>query len=62
MPTLHIRSKWKSKQISDVVIIVDYQNPTNVWSKGIVKDVYPLRDERIHVADMKTMVSLDNLF
>ncbi|XP_076660478.1 uncharacterized protein LOC143363834 [Halictus rubicundus] len=54
LPTLIPRTKWnrtaRPLAVGDLVIIIDYQTPRNVWKRGTVIDVYPSVDGEVRIA------------
>lgn len=58
LPELRPRRKWQKEerplQVGDLVLIVDPDSPRNVWPRGIVETVYPGKDGRIRVIDVRT--------
>ncbi|XP_063386121.1 uncharacterized protein LOC134672147 [Cydia fagiglandana] len=58
LPDLIPRTKWtqeqKPLQVGDFVLIVDPAAQRNVWMKGVIQQVYPGRDGRIRVVEVKT--------
>jgi transposase InsO family protein len=58
LPTLTKRVKWMKStetiKVDDIVIVVDDQAPRNTWNKGRVTAVFPGRDGRVRVAEIKT--------
>lgn len=58
LPELRPRKKWNEEQtplqVGDLVLIVDPNGPRNLWQKGLVVRVYPGKDGRIRVVDVKT--------
>jgi len=57
LPSLTKREKWnkiaKPIKVGDIVIVVDDQGPRNQWPKGKVVAVFPGKDGKIRVADVK---------
>ena len=57
-PSLGICKKWRGVgqeiSVGDVVIIVDDQLPRGSWPRGLVTVVFPGRDGKVQVADVKT--------
>lgn len=59
LPTLIKSSKWfrdsgeRAIQVGDVVIMVDPDGPRNLWQKAIVVNVYPAKDGRIRIVDVR---------
>lgn len=58
LPSLLPRKKWivesEPIKIGDVVLIVDNQSPRNTWLKGIIERVFPGRDDRVRVVEVRT--------
>jgi hypothetical protein len=58
MPNLNKRDKWtqdvRSVQVDDVVVVIDDQQPRNLWMKGIIFGVHPGADQVVRVVDVKT--------
>ena len=48
VPTLMLRSKWRTKgrqiKVGDVVLLVDFNVPRGKWELVLVKEVYPGTD------------------
>ncbi|XP_074031706.1 uncharacterized protein [Leptinotarsa decemlineata] len=57
LPSLIRRSKWhgdsKSVSVGDVVLMVDPNGPRNIWQRGIINEVYPAKDGKIRIVDVK---------
>lgn len=57
LPYLVKRSKWygdsRAIQKNDIVIIVDPSGPRNTWPKGRVLQIYPGKDGKVRVVDVK---------
>ena len=57
-PSLATRKNWRGVgqeiSVGDVVIIVDDQLPRGSWPRGLVTAVFPGRDGKVRVADVKT--------
>lgn len=57
LPEICRRSKWHNKTkpaaLSDVVIVVEPNNPKNAWKKGRITRVYPGDDGIIRAADVQ---------
>lgn len=58
LPSLICRKKWhqdhRNIKKGDVVLLNDPDRPRNIWPKGIVTEVYPAKDKRIRVVDVRT--------
>ena len=58
LPPLNRRTKWHQRtenlKIDDLVIIWDNQHPRNQWKRGIITALYPGKDGRVRVADVRT--------
>ncbi|CAG7816121.1 unnamed protein product [Allacma fusca] len=63
LPTLLRRKKWNREErplkVSDVVILTDDAMPRNSWTKGIVVAVFPGKDGRIRVVEVKTSTGVN---
>ena len=62
LPTLTKRGKWNQKQrnfaVGDVVLVVDPNQPRGQWKIGRVMEVYPVLDQLVRVAKIKTDVGI----
>ncbi|XP_063827161.1 uncharacterized protein LOC135076671 [Ostrinia nubilalis] len=58
LPTLIPRSKWhqerKPLKEGDLVFIADSDSPRNVWPRGIIAKVFPGKDGRVRVVEVRT--------
>jgi hypothetical protein len=58
LPDLIPRTKWTQEQnplqVGDFVFIVDPAAQRNVWLKGVIQRVFPGRDGRVRVVEVKT--------
>ncbi|XP_063534822.1 uncharacterized protein LOC134744834 [Cydia strobilella] len=58
LPELLPRRKWNNEQaplkVGDLVLVVDPGAPRNVWPKAVVQQVFPGRDGRIRLVEIKT--------
>lgn len=58
LPSINRRAQWHRErrdfQVDDLVVIWDEAAPRNQWRRGRVVAVYPWRDGRFRVADVKT--------
>ncbi|XP_063376819.1 uncharacterized protein LOC134664161 [Cydia fagiglandana] len=58
LPELLPRRKWNHEQtplkVGDLVLVVDPGAPRNVWPKAVVQQVFPGRDGRIRLVEIKT--------
>ena len=58
LPELLPRSKWQHDtepiRVGDVVIIVNYNFPRNLWLKGLVKETHPGTDGKTRIAKVHT--------
>eukprot|EP00117_Sycon_ciliatum_P017532 scpid35642/ scgid16489/ len=58
LPTLTRRTKWfkaaEPIKVNDVVVIADPQLARSCWPKGIVENVYPGKDGKIRIVDVRT--------
>lgn len=58
LPDLLPRKKWtqeqKPLQVGELVLIVDPDSPRNVWPRGIIQNVFPGRDGRVRLVELKT--------
>lgn len=58
LPEMLPRKKWnceqRSLQVGDCVFVVDPSMPRNVWPRGIVIGVYPGKDQRVRLVDVRT--------
>lgn len=58
LPTLVRRTKWhennKNLKIGDTVLIVDNNMPRNVWLRGKIMKLFPGKDNKVRVVDVKT--------
>ncbi|XP_021957208.1 uncharacterized protein LOC110853263 [Folsomia candida] len=62
LPTLTRREKWhqpaKPIKVGDLVLIVDDQAKRNTWERVRVEAVYPGKDHKVRVADIRTSKGL----
>lgn len=58
LPTILKVPKWskesKNVELGDIVIIVDSESPRNCWPKGKIEQIYPAKDGKVRVVDVKT--------
>ncbi|KAI5644783.1 pao retrotransposon peptidase domain-containing protein [Phthorimaea operculella] len=58
LPTLAPRRKWSQEgtqlKVGDVVFVADPSSPRGVWPKGVIQAVYPGKDGRVRVVDVRT--------
>lgn len=58
LPELLPRSKWNREQtplqVGDLVLVVDPGAPRNVWLKAVVQQVFPGKDGRIRLVEVRT--------
>lgn len=58
LPDLLPRKIWNQEQralrVGDLVLVVDPNNPRNVWPKGLIEEVCPGRDGRVRMVKIKT--------
>ncbi|KAL0821975.1 hypothetical protein ABMA28_005363 [Loxostege sticticalis] len=58
LPALLTRQRWQREgvqfKVGDLVVVVDPTSPRNHWPKGVVEVVYPGRDGRVRVVDVRT--------
>lgn len=58
LPTLTARSKWlqetRNIEVGEVVVLMDNQLPRNNWPLGRITAVYPGKDQKVRVVDIKT--------
>lgn len=58
LPDLLPRTKWQEErkplQVGDLVLVVDPNSPRNIWPKGLITQVFPGRDGRIRVVEVRT--------
>ncbi|KAL0881619.1 hypothetical protein ABMA27_001445 [Loxostege sticticalis] len=58
LPDLIPRAKWreerKSLQVGNLVFVVDPNTPRNTWSKGLVTRVFPGKDGRTRLVEVRT--------
>lgn len=61
-PDLLPRKKWNEEQtplqVGDLVLVVDPESPRNVWPKGVIQQVYPGKDGRTRVVEVKTKTGI----
>jgi transposase InsO family protein len=59
LPTLTKRTKWhhpcRPVEVDDIVIMVDDQAKRNTWEKGIITAIFPGKDGRVRVAEVRTI-------
>lgn len=57
LPYLVTRKKWHQESIAvklnDIVVIIDPNGPRNIWPKGRVIQLYPAKDGKIRIVDVK---------
>ncbi|XP_059053111.1 uncharacterized protein LOC131847549 [Achroia grisella] len=62
LPDLIPRRKWQYDQtpiqVGDFVLIVDPDAPRNLWLKAVVQQVFPGRDGRVRVVELKTKTGI----
>lgn len=60
LPVITKRSKWfkdtRVLQVNDVVLLVDFSRPKIYWRRGIVVKIFPGRDGRPRVADVRIQI------
>lgn len=58
LPSLIRSTKWrqdnKNIKIGDIVLIVDSNGPRNLWKKGRVEKLFPGKDGKVRVVDVRT--------
>lgn len=58
LPTLVPRTKWHQEQnplkVGDLVFIADPDWPRNTWPRGIINKVFPGKDGRVRVVEVRT--------
>ncbi|XP_063367679.1 uncharacterized protein LOC134656091 [Cydia amplana] len=58
LPELLPRRKWNTEQtplkVGDLVLVVDPGAPRNVWPKAVIQQVFPGRDGRVRLVEIKT--------
>ncbi|KAL0881109.1 hypothetical protein ABMA27_002231 [Loxostege sticticalis] len=62
LPDMLPRKKWSEEQVplrvGDLVLVVDPNSPRNTWPKGVIHHVYPGKDGRIRMLDVKTKTGI----
>ncbi|KAL0803288.1 hypothetical protein ABMA28_017228 [Loxostege sticticalis] len=62
LPDMLPRKKWSEEQepirVGDLVLVVDPSSPRNTWPKGVIHHVYPGKDGRIRMLDVKTKTGI----
>ncbi|KAL0833088.1 hypothetical protein ABMA28_001198 [Loxostege sticticalis] len=62
LPDMLPRKKRSEEQeplrVGDLVLVVDPSSPRNTWPKGVIHHVYPGKDERIRMLDVKTKTGI----
>lgn len=57
LPELLPRRKWQGEQkplqVGDLVLVVDPNSPRNSWPKGLITEVFPGKDGRIRLVEVK---------
>ncbi|XP_063834897.1 uncharacterized protein LOC135084084 [Ostrinia nubilalis] len=62
LPDMLPRRKWNEEraplQVGDLVLVVDPSSPRNTWPKGIIHQIYPGKDGRTRMVDVKTKTGI----